>query len=377
MPQDGHLRRRGHDRRVAQAARRLGRGRRDDRRRDHRQGRRRDPLARQPGGWRGSLVEPGETVAVGEPIAEIDAGAEAGRGASRGATGAAAAGAHPTRRERRGRTAPASTRRSCGGSPTSTAIDLDAGRGHRDRRAGAQEGRARLRRATGHGAEAAQPVAAHRVARTGPTSRQPADGADGDGARAARADVADAPGDRAAHGREPAHGGALHDDRRGRHVAGRRARASCKRGDGAARRDAHLPRLRRPGDGRGAERVPGPQRVDRRRRDRLPRRRQPRDRGRARRRADRAGDPEGPAAQPRGPGGGDRRRRRAGALEAPRARRRPRRHVHDHQPGPVRRGARDADHQPAAGGDPRPRGDRQAAGGGRGRRTATRSRSGR
>ena len=35
--------------------------------------------------------------------------------------------------------------------------------------------------------------------------------------------------------------------------------------------------------------------------------------------------------------------------EAARARRRPRRHVHDHQPGPVRRGARDADHQPAAG----------------------------
>ena len=52
--------------------------------------------------------------------------------------------------------------------------------------------------------------------------------------------------------------------------------------------------------------------------------------------------------------------------EAPRARRGPRRHVHDHQPGPVRRRAGDADHQPAAGRDPRPRGDRQAAGGGRG-----------
>ena len=51
---------------------------------------------------------------------------------------------------------------------------------------------------------------------------------------------------------------------------------------------------------------------------RLPRRRQPRDRGGARRGADRPGDPAGAAAQPRGDGGGDRRRRRARAGQAAR-----------------------------------------------------------
>ncbi len=44
------------------------------------------------------------------------------------------------------------------------------------------------------------------------------------------------------------------------------------------------------------------------------------------------------------------------------------RHVHDHQSRAVRSGARDPDHQPTAGGDPRPRGDRQAAGRGGDRR---------
>ena len=53
------------------------------------------------------------------------------------------------------------------------------------------------------------------------------------------------------------------------------------------------------------------------------------------------------------------RRARARELDAGR---RDRRHVHDHQPGPVRFDHGHADHQPAAGGDPRPRGDRQAAG---------------
>ena len=131
--------------------------------------------------------------------------------------------------------------------------------------------------------------------------------------RAARADDADATGDRPAHAREPADRRALHDDRRGRHVAGRGAAGGAEASDGGAA-CAHLPRLRRRGrrsrrwsefpvlnasvDGRG---------------DRLPRRRQPRDRGRARRRADRPRDPAGPAAQPRGAGGRDRRPRRAGS----------------------------------------------------------------
>ena len=48
--------------------------------------------------------------------------------------------------------------------------------------------------------------------------------------------------------------------------------------------------------------------------------------------------------------------------QAPGARRDEGRHVHDHEPGPLRRAAGHADHQPAAGGDPRPRGRGQAAG---------------
>ena len=52
---------------------------------------------------------------------------------------------------------------------------------------------------------------------------------------------------------------------------------------------------------------PRPERIARGRRDRLPRRRQPRHRGRARGRADRAGDPPGAATQPRGHRGSNRR----------------------------------------------------------------------
>ena len=82
-------------------------------------------------------------------------------------------------------------------------------------------------------------------------------------------------------------------------VAARRARAQG--GDGA-QRGVPLTYLAfvAVGDGRGARAPSGAERVGRRRRARLPRRRQPRDRGRPRRGADRAGDPEGPAAQPRG-----------------------------------------------------------------------------
>ena len=61
-------------------------------------------------------------------------------------------------------------------------------------------------------------------ARRAPAPR-PADEPAAERRRAPRADVADAPGDRPAHGREPPDRGALHDDRRGRHVAGR-ARAA-------------------------------------------------------------------------------------------------------------------------------------------------------
>ena len=190
--------------------------------------------------------------------------------------------------------------------------------------------------------------------------------------RAARADVADAPGDRRTHGREPAHGGALHDDRRGRL---RRGSRRARRAEGAmapARRQPHLPRVR--GAARRSRRssehpvlnasVDGDEIVYHddvnlgiavalddglivpviRQAQRL--------------------SLEGLAAAIADLA----ERARAKRLEPDEV---ARRHVHDHQPGPVRRGARDADHQPAPGGDPRPRGDRQAAG----RRSTTRSAS--
>ena len=199
------------------------------------------------------LVEPGETVAVGAPIAEIDAGARAGRGASarsrtptrslvdsslRGRAGSLrlllagrAADRRQARRRPRARSrAPGSAggcaRRTC--SPTS--------------------------RRRGNGQPKPRSPSCTPSRRTGPTSREPSDEQ-----RASRATASArepmSPMRQAiaqAHGREPPDRGALHDDRRGRHVAGRGAARAAEGVDGPARRAAHLPRVRRPGDGRGA-----------------------------------------------------------------------------------------------------------------------------
>jgi pyruvate/2-oxoglutarate dehydrogenase complex dihydrolipoamide acyltransferase (E2) component len=74
------------------------------------------------------LVEPGETVSVGTPLAEINPGAKPGEahpeedvnGARTQGTGAPADEQLLRRRTTASRTARAFTRRSCGGSPTST-----------------------------------------------------------------------------------------------------------------------------------------------------------------------------------------------------------------------------------------------------------------
>ena len=241
---------------MAQAARRLGRGRRDDRRRDHRQGRRRDPVARRSGRLARIVAEPGETVAVGEPIAEIDAGARAGEAHPRGVDDEP----RPARRA-----APSGeTDRSGFYSPVvrriadKHGVDLEqvegTGIGGRVRKKDVLAYvEARRQRQAGRRAPSA-----HRVALPARRARgrsRAAERADRDERRAPRADVADAPGDRPAHGRQPAHRRALHDDRRGRHVAGRRPARAAEAGDGAARRPAHLPRVRRRGDGRGARAV--------------------------------------------------------------------------------------------------------------------------
>ena len=242
---DGGLGRRGDDRRVAQAARRLGRGRRDDLRRDHRQGRRRDPLAGQRPAGSASWSSPATTVAVGDADRRDRRAARPGEAHPAERNGPSGAGGRSCRpRSSTGiATANGEADRSRFYSPVvrriadKHGVDLSPGRGNRDRRPGAQEGRARPRRGRRERPEAARAPAAHRVplpARPGarrrprPTRRA----ARREGGRA-RADDAHAPGDRQHMVGEPPHGGALHDDRRGRHLAGRRAARRAPRADGA------------------------------------------------------------------------------------------------------------------------------------------------
>ena len=167
-----------------------------------------------------------------------------------------------------------------------------------------------------------RPAAAHRVAvrsrnprrprsrverRPGPRTARPRQRR-----RAPRANVPDAPADRRAHAREPAHLGALHDDRRGRPGRGGRDAAAAEAADGRSRRAADLPARSSPG----------------RRSRRCSVTRSSTRRSTARRSSTTTTSTSGiavaledglivpvirqrPAAQPRGPGGGDRRRRRA------------------------------------------------------------------
>ena len=287
---DGRLGRRGHDRGVAEAARRLGRGRRGPLRSHHRQGGRRDPLARHGP----PRADPGRARRDrgGRHPAGRDRrlGARPGRGPPRG-------GGRAARDARRARPNPdaGDPDRSSFYSPVVRRIAAEHGRrpgcdrGNRDRGPGAQArpGRPpRERRRGGRRRGAGREAAAHRVpvpARAGRARVAPA-------GAAPRGDVADAAPDRGAHAGEPAHLGALHDDRRSRPGGGRRRQSRAEAGDGGARRSAHLPRLRRPGHGRRPAAPSGPERLDRGHGPRLPRRRQPRNRGGAGGGPDRAGD---------------------------------------------------------------------------------------
>ena len=312
------------------------------------------------------LVEPGETVAVGTPLAEIDDGATPGRGPPRGGD---------RRRERRHAEPAAETEapdRSGFYSPVvrriaeEHGVDLERVEGH------GVGGRIRKSDLLGYiegGGSRRARRAGGRCTASRPTCRTPSRTAAAAGARsrraerrAPRADVADAPGDRPAHGREPPDLGALHDDHRGRPRRRRRRRAPApgrrwRRGASALTylafvAEATVAALQRhpilnasiEGDeivhhddvnlgiavaletGLIVPVIEQAQRLSL----------------------------EGLAAAIEDLAT----RARVGRA---RARRGQRRHVHDHQPGPVRLGAGDADHQPAAGGDPRPRGGRQAA----------------
>ena len=256
------------------------------------------------------IAEPGETRAGRRADRRDRRRREAGRGASRrGAKPAAGSSAEPRpeagggRSIRRSPTGRGSSRRWCGGSPTSTASTSSRSRapgsaGGCARRTCSRTSSRRRQRPGEAGAGAAHRVAV--PARRAGAGRSRAAGGDRRAARAAsgasrcRRCARRSPSTWSRAGGPSAHCTTIVEVDMSR-VAARRARAQGA--DEAARRAAHLPRLRRPGDGRGAAGVPGPERVGRRRRDRLPRRRQPRDRGRARRRADRAGDPAGAAAQ--------------------------------------------------------------------------------
>ena len=184
-----------------------------------------------------------------------------------------------------------------------------------------------------------------------------------------RAALAHAQADRRAHGRSLRHGRALHHDRRGRH----------ERGRGGARA-AVVPAVRGPRDDRRAARAPAAQRDARGRPPHACTRRCTSGI------AVSLGEDglivpvvrnahelshEGLAARIKDLA----ERARDQAASTPDEVQR--RHVHDHEPGALRRAAGHADHQPAAGGDPRPRGGRQAAGGGERRRGGIASPSGR
>ena len=106
--------------------------------------------------------------------------------------------------------------------------------------------------------------------------------------------------------------------------------------------------------------VPDRQRLGRRRQRRLQEGHQPRHRGGARLGAHRAGDEERRREEPARPEPRDRRSREPRAREEAEARRSAGRNLHDHQPRHLRRAVRAADHQPAAGRDPRRRRHREA-----------------
>ena len=199
------------------------------------------------------LIEPGDTVDVGTPLAELDADARRGE-------------AHPE--EHREEQPPAEAGKECETdrsgfhSPVvrrmaeEHGIDLSSVRGT------GIGGRIRKRDLVALIDSA--PPAESRAGITPRTERplhiespyraEPAPAMRGERRRVPAADVL--PGERRepmspmrrriadTHGREPAHGGPLHDGRRGRPQPGGRRAAGAQGGDGAARRSSHLPRLR-------------------------------------------------------------------------------------------------------------------------------------
>ena len=231
------------------------------------------------------LIEHGDTVDVGTPLAELDDGRPPGRGSPRGAP----------RRTRppaeRGRASECETDRSGFHSPVvrrmaeEHGIDLSQRPGHRDRRAHPQAGPRRTDRFRAPGgvpsgihAATERPLhiespyeAGARSGDGGERRRGPRRG--GDAGRTARAACRRCAG-RSRHTwwragtRRPIARPIVEVDL-SRVVAARRG---AQAGDGAARRFSDLPRLRGERCGGRARPAPDPERIHRRRGDRLPRR---------------------------------------------------------------------------------------------------------
>ena len=240
---------------MAQAPGRLGRGRRDDLRHHDRQGRRRDPLARQrpPGADPGRAGRDGrgrDTPGGDRRRGQARRGTPRGGGRGRGRTDGPAEPAEADAGQ-----APAAAPRSDDPdrsrfySPVvrriadEHGIDLTPCQGtgiggrvrktdlclHRERRRGAAEQMAPAERPL-HTESPYRPEPESAAAPEPRAAAQPAIAR-----RTPRADVADAAAIAEHMVREPAHRGALHDDRRGRHVAAWSPRArELKRGDGGA-----------------------------------------------------------------------------------------------------------------------------------------------
>ena len=199
---------------MAQAARRLGRGRRDDRRRHHRQGRRRDPLARRAGGWRRSSPRPATRSRSANRSPRSTPAPSAGEAhPDRGRL----AGASRRRAPRRGRDRPLRVHLACGEADRRQARHRsESGRGHRHRRAHAQEGRARPRRERQRCAKA--PPVLHSESPYKPDPPRPVARRTATGNREPLTPMRKAIAEHMLASRATV--GALHDDRRGRHVAG-------------------------------------------------------------------------------------------------------------------------------------------------------------
>ncbi len=226
------------------------------------------------------LAEAGETVAVGEPIAEIG-------GPPAAAAEPGCAGAERSRRSR----ASAETRR---GRPLGVLLPgrpadrrqarhrPDDGRGDGSRRPRPQEGRLKRMLEPASRRTALRPTL-HTESPYRPDEPAPANG-NGNGAH--REPMSPMRSAIARHMveslRTSAHCTTVVEVDMS---AVARKREAAARGDGAPRRAADAARVRRRGDGRRARRAPDPQLVDRGRGDRRARRRPSRDRGRARRRA--------------------------------------------------------------------------------------------